>query len=176
MTDRESFEAALQANKWDGSLHHVYADWLEEHGFDTEAAYHHQWTKERQEAEDWLRDFAEKCGMTCTNYGGRYDQYKELLEKWERGKRKGRKPTYDDVPEVEEIWKSITFEDVVQAGHDYVDHEDYLTQMGSETARDLMGNKETSDLYWKHWENFTGRKRRPPGKWGVGSAPFSCSC
>lgn len=149
--DRDAFLAALAEDRYDRAARLVFADWLEENGDrpgdDDLALEQRRWTPERQEAEDWLREFAEECGLTCrdyeTSYGG------------EGGE-----------------WVPITFEDVLQAGHDYLDRGDYFTQRGSETARNLMTD-ERRELYWRHWQTLTGRTL---GEETAPDAPFSCSC
>lgn len=60
---RAAFEAALKENPYDATTHFVFADWLEENGFDDEAAWQRSWTRERQEAEDWLKVYAAR--MNC---------------------------------------------------------------------------------------------------------------
>lgn len=58
------FLQALRENPYDEDLHRIYADWLEEHGELTEAAYQRAWTPELQEAEDWMDDYALQCEVT----------------------------------------------------------------------------------------------------------------
>jgi uncharacterized protein (TIGR02996 family) len=66
----QAFLKALANDPYDQETRLVFADWLEEHGLDDEAAEQRAWRREKQEAEDWLRFFAPKLEMT----------YKELLE------------------------------------------------------------------------------------------------
>ncbi len=148
MTEKEAFLTAIAEDRYDQQTRWVFADWLEEHGLDDEALVQRSWTRKKQEAEDWLRDFAVKCGETCTNYG-----YKEPCDEWEK----------------------ITYEMVIQVGHDYVDHGHFFTQVGSEAARDMCQG-ETAELFWKHWQTVTGRTKaaREEDEWMDG--PFSCSC
>jgi uncharacterized protein (TIGR02996 family) len=173
---RKQFEALLRENPYDAGTHFVYADWLEENGFDDESAWQRSWTPERQRAEDWLRDFAQKCGQTCENYAEGSNRYWKAYDKWKESGRKGPEPKYSDFS-VSERWREITYEDVVQAGHDYTDKEDYWVQMGSETARDLMSDEAVRTEYWRCWELVTGRKfkQNEEDPWDR-TSPFSCSC
>jgi len=75
---------------------------------------------------------------------------------------------YDD-----DIQEPITFDTLVQAGHDWIDHEDYFTQIGSEEARTLMWEPGNRELFWEHWQTVTGIKVSDEQK---EVAPFSCSC
>ena len=151
--ERRGFEQTIQVNRYDEVARRIYADWLSEQGLDDEATVQYSWTIEKQQAEDWLRGFACRCGDTCINY----DEVTDL--------RRTSGP-------IEEKWVSITFEDVIQAGHDFIDNGDFFYQEGLETARDLM-DKETTDLYWQHWSTYTGRSLPATYR---GMAPFSCSC
>lgn len=170
-TEQESFEKALLENRYDQETHFVYADWLYEQGEDDLADWHITWTKERQESEDWMRDFASKCGKTCTNYGQVWDEYYNKSETLTEEQ----KDNWQD----QEVWKYITYEDVLQAGIDFVksDGEDYFVQQGSEEARSLM--EKHHDAYWKHWSVLTGQPvpdwTKDVYKW-ASTAPFSCSC
>ncbi len=150
-TEKEAFLTAIAKDRYDQTTRLVFANWLEENGLDDEALIQRSWTREKQESEDWLRDYAAKCGETCTNYSDVWQEH------------------------VEEEWQDITYEMVVQAGHDYVNHGNYSTQVGSEKARDLMYG-ETAELFWKHWQTVTGRTKaaREEDEWMDG--PFSCTC
>lgn len=84
---RKAFEIALQADPYDAVTHAVFADWLDEQGEESAAAWQRAWTKERQEGEDWLRAFADRVNVTfrqavCAgshfiNYGQAFVQYGE---------------------------------------------------------------------------------------------------
>lgn len=58
LKDRIAFENALVLNKYDQTTRLIFADWLEEYGFDDEAVFHREWTKEWQKSKDWLEEFA----------------------------------------------------------------------------------------------------------------------
>lgn len=62
--NRESFEAALKKDVYDEVTHKVFADWLSENGFDEEAEYHYTWTKEKQEAIDWIHEWEDKLNLS----------------------------------------------------------------------------------------------------------------
>jgi uncharacterized protein (TIGR02996 family) len=147
---KDIFEKILKENRYDTLTRNAYADWLEENGFDDEAVEQRCCTSsEWIEADKWMHDFASKCGETCTSGWSSYDN---------------------------QSWTAITYEDVIQAGHDYIDREDYFTQIGSEDAKTLMYNTEINIKYWECWCIITGRNKPREPKYGLGSAPFSCSC
>jgi uncharacterized protein (TIGR02996 family) len=56
--EKAAFEKAIAADRYDQATRRVFADWLEEHGLDDEAAVQRSWTPRKQQAEDYLRDFA----------------------------------------------------------------------------------------------------------------------
>jgi uncharacterized protein (TIGR02996 family) len=58
---RQAFEVALTADRYDELTHRAFADWLSEQGRDAEAEHHRLWTREWQQAEDWLIRFAENA-------------------------------------------------------------------------------------------------------------------
>lgn len=64
MSEREAFEKALESNKYDWDTRKVFCDWLEENGFDDEAAEHRLWTPDWQEAEDWIKAFCERVDLS----------------------------------------------------------------------------------------------------------------
>lgn len=159
--EKERFLQAIAEDRYDQSLRLVFADWLEEHGLDDEALVQRQWTREKQEAEDWLRDFAERCGQTA-----------------DPAKYARRGVSYEDYG-----WRPITYEDVVQAGHDWLDRREWFYQIGEETARNEMYDENTQKLFWKHWRTITGRKDDGlygQAKWdehdAVEGSVFGCSC
>lgn len=130
---------------------------------DDEAVEQRRWTPERQRAEDWLRDLAARAGETCVNYSELWDEFSRGPRTLERGKEyQGRKR-----------WEPITYEMLLQAGHDWLDHEDYLVQFGAEGLRDLMYEGDNRELFWKHWETITERKVTEEQRQ---EAPFTCSC
>lgn len=63
MSQREAFELMLKEDRYDEVTHRVFADWLSEQGLDEEAEYHYSWTKEKQEAIDWIHDWEDKLGL-----------------------------------------------------------------------------------------------------------------
>lgn len=62
--DRHAFLDALRANPYDKELRLVYADWLEENGFDDEALEQREWNEEKQKSEDWLRNVAKRLQIS----------------------------------------------------------------------------------------------------------------
>lgn len=139
---RAAFEKAIRENPRDLTAYKVFADWLEEFGDrpgdDDLALWHRNWTLEKQDAKEWLEDFARQCGTTG------YDAE-----------------------------RPITYDDVIQAGHDYIKRGDYFVQVGSQEAQDLMWNDAMRELFWKNWSLVTGV---PVGEDTRQDSPFSCSC
>jgi uncharacterized protein (TIGR02996 family) len=60
----QGFLKAIDQNAYDQDARLVYSDWLEEQGELDEANYQRAWTAERQEAEDYLDDYALQCAIT----------------------------------------------------------------------------------------------------------------
>lgn len=146
MSDREAFEAGIRDDPDNQLRRDIYADWLEENDFPEEAVRQRKFLA----AKKWLTDFAAKYGGSCNNYfTGGYDE---------------------DGNHREEDWEPWTFETVVQAGVDYAETGDYLTQIGAESARNNVGPK-----FWQNWAIVTGMPIPGGGK-RLGTAPFSCSC
>lgn len=163
----------VQDNRYDRDLHMIFADWLEENGYDDEAVLERKWTPERQEAEDWLRALASNSGETCLNYGARTDEWRQRGQAWlDAGSPAGKEPTWDDIPKIDLIWVPITYEMLIQAGHDYIDSGEFFVQMGQEDLRDAMFG-ENLELFWKHWKTITERDVDEETR---SSSPFGCSC
>lgn len=129
----------------------VYADWLIEHGEQEEA--------DRQlaylAAMRWMTDFAGKLGEHCTNYDDIWLQ--------DIGVR----------PQIEEVYEEITAEQAIQAGWDAAKHDRFFTQMGQETAREVMYREGMKEAYWKNWQIITGEKVNEETR---EHHVFSCSC
>jgi uncharacterized protein (TIGR02996 family) len=154
-SDKKKFEEAIKADRYDGDLRLVFSDWLEENGLDDEAVVQRAWTKEKQQAEDWLRDFASKCGDTCVEvYGSGYYE--------------------DDVNnEGTEVYAPITYEIVIQAGWDSINEGYGFTQIGSERARDLLYEGDNRSKFWECWQLVTGHSVSEETKEVYA---FGCSC
>lgn len=60
---RRAFEAELKVNPYDELCHRAFADWLEERGFDDEAAHHRLWTPVWQAASDRLLAYCKKVNL-----------------------------------------------------------------------------------------------------------------
>jgi uncharacterized protein (TIGR02996 family) len=60
--EKAAFEKAIEEDPYDGTTHKVFADWLEEHGFDDEALLQREWTPEKMRAaEKWMKEYAAAC-------------------------------------------------------------------------------------------------------------------
>lgn len=58
------FVAALDRDRFDQDTRRIFADWLEEHGYDDEAVWHRNWTRAWQEGRDHLVYCAAECHVT----------------------------------------------------------------------------------------------------------------
>lgn len=63
----------------------------------------------------------------------------------------------------------ITYEQLIQAGRQWNDHEEYTTQQGDQSWQD--GLYENASAYWSNWEMVTGEKAKDKA-----AHFFSCSC
>ena len=165
--EQEYFLKALAENEDDVATRLVYADWLEENGLDDEADRQRKWS----EAKAWLKDFASKCGRTCTNYDEAWDEYLERRDALADEEREH----WPDRQQMQEI----TYEIVVQAGFDYAkEPHNFFVQQGSDEARSVLRNV-GRDPFWKNWSIVTGHPipdwNDEELKWDT-TAPFSCSC
>lgn len=193
MTDhRKAFEDAIKENPHDSSPRLIFADWLEENGFDDESQeQRRRSTKEWMDADKWMHEFASMCGSTCRNYNEIWDTYFEEIHglNWNREEDREEYQRASIRAHEKKIVSPITYEECIQAGHNYLNYEciqagpgylnyeRYLTQLGSETARDLMSNKRIASEFWKNWSIITGIEVNQEIKSGEhGSAPFSFSC
>lgn len=144
---KENFESAIAQNPYDSSIRLVYADWLEEHGYDDEAMEQRRMsTSEWIEAHKWMTDFADRCGS-------------EPL-RWNHGS--GITGPH-----------KLTYEDVLQNGTDYVSvgGSDFFPAFETPEADLLMEDDGIVGRYWECWEILTNRKRL---MWKAN--PFTCSC
>lgn len=73
--------------------------------------------------------------------------------------------------------RPFEYEEILQAGHEYIDHDGYLVQYDGQSLQDeIYGN---SKEFWRHWSIVTGRALPAKNRWGrdfTDSQPFSCSC
>lgn len=146
MSEREAFKKVLKENPLDDAARLVFSDWLEENGFDDEAVRMRQW----RAAYDYMVKIAAVAGGSCVEYVDMDDG------------------SYD----TEEV-SDYTVEDMIEAGQNYLEHGDFLTQVGHSSLRDYVDRKE----YWKNWEIVTGVTPPKTDKWGYDiGIPFSCSC
>ena len=163
---RQAFQDALAKDRCDQTTRLVFADWLEEHGFDDDAVEQRRCTTDEWvRAARWLEDFAKRCGKTCVNY---HEVWQNSDAQWERGVPSG------EIVKVEMVWEEITFDVVVKAGVDFLDKEDYFVQQGSEQARGLLTDLESRKRFWENWQVVTGRLVEE--ETAANGQPFSCTC
>jgi uncharacterized protein (TIGR02996 family) len=62
VSERKAFEDAIRADPYDRMTRLVFADWLDENDCPEEADWQRSWTLRRQEAEEWLANFAGDIG------------------------------------------------------------------------------------------------------------------
>lgn len=77
-----AFKTAIEANPRDWDTRKVFADWLEDNGFDDEALEQRNWTEAKQSGIEWLTKFASDndityeeailAGRDLVKYGNRY--------------------------------------------------------------------------------------------------------
>ena len=173
---RKSFEDQIKKDPYNASIRLVFADWLDENGFDDEASeQRRKGTVEWVEADKWMHKFADKCGMSCHNYDENFREYNAWRDA--HPEISPRDPEFQEFMDNQhEEWRSITYEDCIQAGFNYLKNADYFVQLGSEKARDMMYKGEARQ-FWINWSIITGEgvpKSFSEGQ--EGSAPFSCSC
>jgi len=92
-----AFTKALEANRYDEATRKVFADFLEENGYDDEAVAQRKWTREWQESVDWITDFAAKLHPHWEpHYKADYDEdepkgmsYEEFMKEAEKAGRAG---------------------------------------------------------------------------------------
>jgi uncharacterized protein (TIGR02996 family) len=113
--ERRAFEAAIRADRYDGVTRKVFADWLEENGYDDEAVLQRAWTPQKQQAEDWLEEYARQCEMT----------YEELIEAANNYLDKGQGVTLGfDTPDIvfegsQEFWERFSLATGRNVSDDY---------------------------------------------------------
>jgi uncharacterized protein (TIGR02996 family) len=62
--EKAAFEEAIAENPYDEATRKVFADWLEDHGFDDEAVLQREWAPENMRAaEQWLKELADACSV-----------------------------------------------------------------------------------------------------------------
>src|SRR5262245_23624852 len=72
MTEKQAFEEAIRENPRDFSIRYIFADWLEEHGYDEEAERQRRY----ETSWHWLREFAKDHHA----YGPYHDWEKERAD------------------------------------------------------------------------------------------------
>lgn len=146
--EREAFLRALQENPEDRDLREVYADWLEEQGFDDEAR--------AQRAEVYLRGYAAR--ITAKETYGKY--YKDDEREWEP----------------HELVSPISYEKLLKGANKYLDQykgegEEWIpaTLYLSFDIPDFV--YEQREQFWEAIEAVTGRKVHDKTDF-----IFRCSC
>ncbi len=126
MTEQESFELAIKKDRYDQTTRLVFADWLEENGLDDEALIQRSWTREKQESEDWLRDYAEDIRNTNYYRGeGYYESY-------------GR--------------KEFSYEDLLAAARSHLETGEETAVLGLNGP----DSRDTMEEFWQHYAIVTG--------------------
>ncbi len=116
--DQKQFEKAIQEDRYDECLHRVYADFLEEQGQDSLSAFHRKWSKEWQEAFDWMENFARVVVSEGRDfYGTGYVTVDELMDALRQYQKDGRlfclrgmgfgpdNALFNDPPLREKLWQ-----------------------------------------------------------------------
>lgn len=176
---RARFEEMIQKDPRDLHTRKIFADWLEEYGQgvqDDDLALHHRtWTLEKQEAKEWLEDLASKSGETCLNYSEVWRQYFAATRDLRHTvpEESQRMTQLGDEAHKQENWLPITYDLLIQAGHDFIERGDYFVQQGEETLRSLMWDEETRQQFWQCWSLLTGVEVTEDK---TDENPFSCSC
>lgn len=127
--EKAAFEAAIAEDPYDGVTRKVFADWLEEHGFDDESVIQRDWTvAKHRAAEEWLAMFAGECG----------DSY--------------------DVDEDEEELEggyTVDTEELIRAAHGYLNTGEWFC-LGTMTPEIAMSDDDM-ELFWQHFMVVSGR-------------------
>lgn len=162
--EREAFEDVIKADRYDQVTRLVFADWLEEHGLDDEAAEQRRMASpDWVEAARWMEEYVKSIGGNVLNYDSLFH----------RNEGTGR---YERVEEVN--YEEFTFDQVVQIAQNFVDTQegewggDKFVQQGSEAARDSLSDAKDREQFWKAWRTITGND---PGK-ASEDVPFCCTC
>lgn len=176
--ERQALIDSLAADPDNDGIRLAFADWLDEHDEPEEAAWQREIARERPGAIEWMTKFAKDCGETSINYSAEYGDYIDRVEAAEAA---GETNPYLSVPRPEFQYEPITLGIVIGAGQTWLNtaHDqygpEYFTQMGSETARDMMSSEDTRRAYWRNWSLITGTRVRFEDIPEEGRV-FSCSC
>lgn len=126
MSDRQAFEAAIAAAPDDEAPRKIFADWLDENGFEDEATYQRRWTVEVRKAEEWFKQLASQHTHGYSRGGATvYVTASQLVEAGREWIRRG------------------CFERV-------------FTQEGDDTLQDFMFDESSRKEFWSNWELVTG--------------------
>ena len=108
--NRKEFESMIEANRYDQTTRLIFADWLDENDFPEEAAEQRAWTPEKQRAEDYFREFAERAGLGYGKAMGIVAEYVEDGTVWvEHDSEDARNAFYDcDIKVFWEHYQTLT--------------------------------------------------------------------
>ncbi len=83
---KAEFDKTLLADKYDQTTRLIYADWLEERGYDDEAVWQRSWTPEWQGSEDYFIELVEQSTdemMTLERLKGVVKEFLEQEYLWD---------------------------------------------------------------------------------------------
>jgi uncharacterized protein (TIGR02996 family) len=144
--EKAAFEKAIAADRYDQATRRVLADWLEEHGLDDEAAVQRAWTPRKQQAEDYLRDFA----ADLSGHGG----------------------VAGDPDERDQgSYGGLTYEELLRVAHGFLDGDKNAGIYFFETPTRVW---EEQEKFWEEFEIVTGRKVDDAHRGET--LPVSCTC
>lgn len=161
MTAEEEKVAFLQAIKddpYDATTRRVYADWLEDHGFDDEARVQREWTPEKhKEAEAFVARWAKLLS------GREYEEDDELVDEWiaEEGHRQY---TPEEVLAVAARHLGKSLDGYAGADRDWIG-------LRFDTPDEITSARQRK-LFWRHFQTLTGT----PVEDGFDSRFVSCGC
>jgi uncharacterized protein (TIGR02996 family) len=102
--EKAAFEAAIKDNRYDQATRLVYADWLDENGFDEEAGRQRAWTPEWQAAVDHLTEVGKALEL---DYEETLQAALEFLTIGRRHVLDFEPPGFDTVSEREAFWNAV---------------------------------------------------------------------
>lgn len=146
MNQREAFQKAIEANRYDQATRLVYADWLEENGFDDEAKEQRDWTPRWQEA----RDYFENCAKEVNNSADWFEDDDEIS-----------KVTADDIIRVATNYEKTGDTERVGGNSGYT---------AQELTGGQVGDEGKEEMFWEHWQVYT----RHEGERNYNGCPFRC--
>ncbi len=150
-SDASAFLEAIEADRTNNVLRHVYADWLDERDNPDEANRQRMWCS----AWKWMEEFAARCHSI----------------EWGIQNVAGRGPNREP----------LTADEVILAGTRYVDYFEtggdsfiYFSSIDSEETEDLLHRPEVVGEFWHNYEIVTGR--RIPAEYRGDGIILGCGC